>query len=94
VEHMIEQTDDDDEETGLSESADEIKEALAVDESDNIMNAPTVTMDELRAIRNKKSTECTRDEQLIVNRAYMVATFGADVVNSIGENHKSITGIK
>jgi hypothetical protein len=51
-------------------------------------------MDELKVLRNKKSTEHTREEQNILNRAYMVATYGEDVVDNIGTERRAITNIK
>jgi hypothetical protein len=85
---------EEDEEVSMTKTAEEIKGEIKTDESSAIMNARVLTMTELQILRNKNSTEHTKEDQHMLNRAYTLATFGDDIFNNIGEDHQAITNIK
>jgi hypothetical protein len=85
---------EEDEEVSMTKTAEEIKGEIETDESSAIMNARVLTMTELQILRNKNSTEHTKEDQHMLNRAYTLATFGDDIFNNIGGDHRAITNIK
>jgi hypothetical protein len=85
---------EEDEEVIMNETADDIRMEITDEESMAIIDARILTMDELRVLRSKKSTDLTKEDQHSIHRAYTVATFGDVVVDNIGADHIAITNIK
>jgi hypothetical protein len=85
---------EEDEEVIMNETADDIRMEITNEESMAIIDARILTMDELRVLRSKKSTNLTKEDQHSIHRAYTVATFGDIVVDNIGADHMAITNIK
>ena len=66
---------------------------MGSNESNDIMDADVLSMEEMQVLRSHKK-ELSYEEQCSMNKAYMKATFGDEIVKNIGDNHEAITNTK